>query len=308
MKVSEEWVYRKHDRASSERVRILDIEEKKQSVRADVEFLDGERAGIQENVSGRRLKTLWSKVVDYDRRMAEWERLREFIPTAEEDYVAIVAFETLIPDVVAEHHYKPIRGMAVIADRTALGGLLAEPLDFILDRCQWLEDDDGSLVVSPRGTLLIAELACRKNPIPVLDLVMNEEKKARHHSKHGRTEPGPRGEKDRTYSAEEEHHWYLSWTRPRHEILRQWCGHRAITVQERLVASESEVQRLDELLQQALDRLEAVGEKDYAQMLTRSHVEGRITPENVRPIVERPLAWWDVPPPPERRQFRRRWW
>ncbi|YCN53407.1 hypothetical protein AB9M10_15540 [Rhodococcus erythropolis] len=307
MKVGEEWVYRKHDQAPSERVRILAIEEKKQSIRADVEFLDGERAGIQENVPGRRLKTLWSKVVDYDRRMTEWERLREFTPTAEEDYAAIVAFERLIPAEVAEHHYRPVSGMAAIANRNGLEGLLDEPLEFVLDRCAWLEDPSWGLVLSPRGTLLVAELACRKNPIPVLDLVLEEEKKARHHSKHGRTEPGRNGEKGRTYSAEEEHHWYLSWTRPRHEILRQWCGHRAITIQERLVAAESEVQRLDELLQRALDRLEAAGEDLHAQILTRTHVEGRITPENVRPIVERPLAWWDVPPPPERRQFRRRW-
>lgn len=308
MEVGEEWVYRKRDQDPSERVRILAVEQKRQSFRADVEFLDGAQAGTKENVPGRRLKAPWSSVAAYDQRMADWERLRECTLTRTEDIAAIVALERLIPCEVAEHHYGPVEGMTVVADREALEELLAEPLDFVLDRCQWLVDEDDDIVVSPRGTLLIAELACRKNPMPILEEVMEEEKKARHYSKHGRTEPGRRGEEDKVHSAEEEHAWYLHWKRPYHELLRQWCGHRAITLQERLLAAEGEVQRLDELLTRALDRLEAVGDKDHAKMFTRAHVEDRITPDNIRPIVERPLAWWDVPQPPERRQFRRRWW
>ncbi|WP_139812278.1 hypothetical protein [Prescottella equi] len=307
MEIDEEWAYRKRDQDPSERVRILAIEKKRQGFRADVEFLDGERVGVRENVPGRRLKALWSDVAAYDHQMAEWERLREITLTPVEDYAVIVALESLIPPGIAEHHYGPVEAMTVVTDREALEGLLAEPLDFVLGRCEWLVDDDGATVVSPRGTLLIAELACRKNPMPILDNVIEEEKKARHYSKHGRTEPGRGGEDERRYSAEEEHEWYLQWTRPRHEILRQWCGHRPVVLQERLIAAEAEVQRLDELLTRVLDCLESTGDSN-ARVFTREHVEDRVTPENIRPVVERPLGWWDVPAPPERRHFRRRWW
>lgn len=309
MNVGDEWAYRQRDQAPSERVRILTLEQKRQSFRADVEFLDGEHAGVRENVSGRRLKVPWCDVAAYDQRMKDWERLRQDCAlTPVEDFAAVVALGRLVPEEVAEHHDRPVEGMTVVTDRGALDHLLVEPLDFVLERCEWLIDDDGALVVSPRGTLLICELACRKNPMPILDEVMEEEQKARYYSKKGRTEPGGRGREDTFHSPEKEHSWYLHWIRPRHEVLRQWCGHRAITIQERLVAAESEVRRLDELLQRALDRLEEVGDESTARWMTRSHVEDRISPDNVRPIVERPLAPWDCPPSPEPRKFRRSWW
>ncbi len=308
MDVGNEWVYRKRDEDPSERVRILAIEQKRQGFRADVEFLDGAKAGETENVPGRRLKAPWSEVEVYDQRMAAWERLQECALTPEEDFAAIVALERLIPSDVAEHHYGPVEGMTVVYKRDALEELMMEPLAYVLERCESLIDGDGTLVVSPRGTLLIAELVCRKNPMPILDEVIEEEKKARHYSKKGRTEPGRRGEKEKFHTAESEHAWYMHWTRPRHEILRQWCGYRAITIQERLMAAEAEVRRLDVLLQDALDHLERAGDETGAQWMTRSHVEDRITPDNIRPVVERPLGWWDCPPPPQSRQFRRRWW
>jgi hypothetical protein len=40
-------------------------------------------------------------------------------------------------------------------------------------------------MVSPTGTLLIAEAACRADPASVLNLVLEEETKARHRCKHG---------------------------------------------------------------------------------------------------------------------------
>lgn len=85
MKVGDEWVYRPRDQDPSERVRILSIEQKKQSFRADVEFLDGDRAGTLENVPGRRLKAPWNDVANDGLMAAAWERLDEYILTDAED-------------------------------------------------------------------------------------------------------------------------------------------------------------------------------------------------------------------------------
>ncbi|MDZ7917602.1 MAG: hypothetical protein U5O16_38250 [Rhodococcus sp. (in: high G+C Gram-positive bacteria)] len=307
VKVGQEWVYRLRDDSPSEHVRILAIRKQKQSFRADVEFLDGAKCGAREDVPGRRLRSLWSDAENYNRLMSNWERLRDCELTSPEAGASEEVFIALIPRDIAEMEWSPVDGMTVIHRRDALAELMTEPLSFVEERCSSF-DHEGKTMLSPRGTLLIAELACRKNPMPILDAVMNEEKAARHYSKHGRTTKGLRGQEDEVRTADQEHDSYKRWVRPRHEVLRQWCGHRAATLQERLIAAESEVQRLDELLTTALNHLDAAGDESGAKWITRAHVEDRITPQNIRPVVERPLAWWDVPQGPPDRRFRRRWW
>ncbi|NKS56064.1 hypothetical protein GS504_00180 [Rhodococcus hoagii] len=128
--------------------------------------------------------------------MAAWERLQECALTPEEDFAAIVALERLIPSDVAEHHYGPVEGMTVVYKRDELEELMTEPLAYVLERCESLIDEDGTLVVSPRGTLLIAELVCRKNPMPILDEVMRKRRRRDTIRRRGETEPGRRGEKE----------------------------------------------------------------------------------------------------------------
>lgn len=46
-------------------------------------------------------------------------------------------------------------------------------------------------MLSPTGTLLIAEAACRANPAPILDKIMEEEAESRHKCKHGSERTSP---------------------------------------------------------------------------------------------------------------------
>jgi hypothetical protein len=73
--VGDEWIYRLKAYTPSERVKILGIEKRKQTTRVDTEFLDGDRAGLRDNVPGGRLHGRWSEVEDFDERMANWQRL-----------------------------------------------------------------------------------------------------------------------------------------------------------------------------------------------------------------------------------------
>ena len=73
------------------------------------------------------------------------------------------------------------------------------------------------------------------------------------------------------------------------ELLRQWCGHCAITFQERLITAEAEARPLDMLVAELITALERAGEVTMADHFHTQHERDGITPERARPMVERPL-------------------
>jgi hypothetical protein len=94
--------------------------------------------------------------------------------------------------------------------------------------------------------------------------------------------------------------------RPRHELLGQWCGHRAVTHHERFLAAEAGIHRLDILVTDLLKALDNLGEHEQAARFAEEHERDRITPHMMRPVVERPLHPSEIP---EREiKVRRRWW
>jgi hypothetical protein len=305
VEIGDEWIYRLRAYSPSERVKILGIEKRKQTIRVDVEFLDGDKAGVRNNAPGTRLHGPWSGVTDYDKRMANWERLAcSDIDETEESAVGDV-FSLLIPDTVATYYDSCVRNGATVLDGEALEQLMARPLSDVTDRVEWFEHDDV-LELSAGGTLLIAEYVCSANPAPVLELVMAEEAELREHCKRGREYDAIDGSGKQTSSPEWEYERYRKRLRPVHELLRAWCGHRSATFVERLTAAESEVRRLDILVANVVDALRK-HDTFGADIYEREHSEARIRPETVRPVIDRPLAPWEIPmrEVPVRRG---RWW
>ena len=88
---------------------------------------------------------------------------------------------------------------------------------------------------------------------------------------------------------------YIKQHRPVHEIIRQWCGYRAVAFQERLTAAEAENRRLDILVARAIDALKEADKTILAEALETEHERERITPERARPVVERPLSPHEMP-------------
>ena len=112
---------------------------------------------------------------------------------------------------------------------------------------------------------------------------------------------------ERTSSPEAEYEWYRRCLRPVHELLRAWCGHRSVAFVERLTAAEAEVRRLNVLLAQVIDGLRRY-ETPGAEAFECEHNSARVRPESVRPVIDRPLAPWELPvrEVPARRRGRRR--
>lgn len=292
--IGREWIYSLRDYSPSERVRVLAIDKRPRSIRFDVEFLDGEKVGHRENIPSGRLRGPWSMVQRYDELMRNWGRLAAEDDISEpEEYAIDTVFELLIPETVATCGGQRVKEATAVHDRTAFEKRIGTTLDEITTAVASFELD-GTLMLSPAGTLLVAEMACLHNPSPILDWVMEAEEKARDLCISGRKYMAYDRSGEHTSDPAWEHKWYLEHDKPQHELLRQWCGHRAVTTYERVAAAEAEVLRLDRIVRRLLD---IVQDHNHilAEAIEREHETERITPANVRPEIERPKHPSEMP-------------
>jgi hypothetical protein len=238
--------------------------------------------------------------------MANWQLLGNADLDETEEWAVEEVFSILITEDVATYYDSFVRNGTTVRDIARLEAIMRRPLLEILEVVEWF-DHDGVTELSANGTLLIAEHACRANPVPVLDKVVASEAGAREHCKRGKAYKGFDGE-ERTTTPEREYEWYRKHLGPYHELLRQWCGHRSVTFYERLTAAEAEVRRLDILVATLIDRLKHHDDVIHADIYEREHDEERVTPETVRPVVDRPLAPWEIPDREVPARRRGRWW
>lgn len=290
----EEWAYRLKEFDPSERVLVHAVTHDKRKSRADIEFVDGAKSGTRTSVPGGRLKVPWREATAYDLTMANWRRLGSERLDEVEDYAVTIVFGCLIPEDVADPDGGRVPNTTTVFKPDELENLIGLPPAQLAEMFPSFEHN-GNLVLSPEGTLAIAENACRRNPHPILAEIMEEEARTREHCKRGRDCISPLDGTESFSSPEREYDFYVRYDKPRHELLRQWCGYRAVSVHERLAAAEAECRRLDEVLARTIDTLKNGDAAGMAEALEREHEEGRITPYNVRPVPDRPLAPWEVP-------------
>ena len=303
MEPDEEWAYRLRDMAPSQRVRVLSIDRRKHTTRALIEFLEGERAGVVEDVPAGRLRCPWSRVAEHDTRMANWQRISGYELTPVEERAVWVVAELLMPEEIVTIDVGYARNAAGIEDETRLGPITGKLATDFTDAFPSFRDGD-TWWLSAEGTVAIVEAACRVRPMPILEWVVAEERKCREACKRGSPRKSLDGE-EYDSSPDREYALYLEFERPVHELLRLWCGHRAVTFQERLDAAEAEIHRLDELLARAADSSRDNKLPHLADWLDEEHERDRITPHNIRPVVERPLDPNEIP---VRTVHRKAWW
>lgn len=217
MEIGDEWIYRLKTYSPSQRVKILAVEKRKQATRVDIEFLDGERAGICDNVPGTRLHGLWSAVAEYDERMANWQRLDSAVIDEIEESAVGEVFDVLIPEAFATYYDSAIRNGATVRNPGALEHIMGCSMVDVLDQVDWFEDGEV-LQLSADGTLLIAQYVCAVNPAPVIERVMTDEAKIREHCKRGREYNALDGSGKQTSSPEWEYEYYR-----KHEAPRRGC-------------------------------------------------------------------------------------
>ena len=168
MDVGDEAIYRLREYAPSKRVRIVAIDSREMKSRYEIEFLDGENGGTQENVPRARLRGPWAGAAQYVELMANWERLDRVQLIDHEESAVSPVFDLLIPADTAEWEWSPVRWMTRIHARSALEPIIGITVDDLLLLANWFEPDED-VIFSPEGTLTIAECTRRINLMPVLD-------------------------------------------------------------------------------------------------------------------------------------------
>lgn len=289
----QEWAYRLRDDSPSERVQILALHQEARRFRVEIRHRDGIASGREENVPRGRLKVPWQEVPQYDATMAGWSRLKAESIDKNESSAMWAALKLVIPSEVAELFVTPVDDALVIHDQSAVETLTGQPLSAFQAELAWIVHD-GKPCLSPLASLSVVEMACRKNPTAVLDLVLAEETEAREKSKRGGTVEDWETRKPVDTSPPYEYEYYLRRKKPIHELLRQWCGYRSVTAHERLLAAEAEVNRLDVLLAWSVDSIRRSNESTAAA-IEKEHEEDRITPYNFRPVPQRPLEPHEIP-------------
>lgn len=294
MDVGEEWIYRVRDYAASERIKILTITPTKQKPRVEVEFLDGEKSGIVEVVPSIRLRGEWNCVAEYDAMQANWSSIQGFVMSETEDTALYTVFRELLPESVAELIWSPVQRATTVHDQEAMERIAGMSLTALKERVVWFVEGTHC-VLAPEGSMILAEAACRSNPAAILDWVVAEELEQQKLVTEGEDVTSLLDGEEYHYSPQQKYRHYLERYRPVHELLRQWCGHQGVSAQERVDAAETEVGRLNDLVSNAIAEFKRRGDQGYADQLRREFHEDRITPWNVRPIVDRPLSIDEMP-------------
>ena len=199
------------------------------------------------------------EVSQYDATMDGWSRLKAESIDKNESSAMWAALELVIPSEVAELFVTPVDDAPGCPRSIGAEKLTGQPLSAFQAEHSWIVHD-GEPCLSPLASLSVVEMACRKNPTPVLDLVMTEEAEVREKSKRGGTAEDWETRKPVETSPRYEYEFYVRWKKPVQELLRQWCGHRSVTAHERLLAAEAEVNRLDVLLAWSVNCIRRVNE------------------------------------------------
>lgn len=286
MQSGDSLIYREREAAPSEPVRFLQRKEAKKPPRIEVEFMRGDRAGTRASVPGNRIYGPWSGVEAFDAYMAGLERLRADDETTETESGAVEdAYLLLLPRDVAGTLWNPVHHATRIHQRARLEELVATDLDALLQPFATMEQE-GDLLVSPNASSAVAEALCRAHPAQVAEWVLEDEERRRAWTKRGKP-AGVDGSRNGT-SPEWEWLMYRQTYRPIYELLRSWCGHRAVTAHEQRVTAEAEVQRLKVLCAELIDSLREF-RPHWPDAFDERLRRDRIKPETIRPLVERPL-------------------
>lgn len=278
---TEHWAYRAKITDPLIEVEVIELDpSNKKSPRCVVEFLDGPAAGRREKVPAGRLKTPWADVDAFRQAEDDWARVESDDDTVEAEVrAAWDVFEAFFGDKQVDVGIRV--ATATIARPDAVEEILGCSINDVIDGAETAMID-GELVISPNGTMALARRLCEIDPRGVLEGVLAEEARAERRCMGEPARPGEDPTRpDIAWLIYREH------TRPVHEVLRQWCGYRAVSAVEQALADEAEVRRLKELTHRLIRTLGYHDER-RAELYLDELRTGAVTGPLVRPAPSAP--------------------
>lgn len=277
--VGEEWIYRLRDSAPSERVLVMEVNDHERRHRRIIQFLEGDKAGTVEDVPAKRLRKPWRNVTAYDTLMENWQRIDDADMTDTEKYAVDQVFRCAMSSKVAELIYRPVEKAVQVHDPHELEKLTGLTINDLRTEYENFHHD-GDLILSPNAGLIIAEHVCRITPNSILARIIDEETAVRNRIKRGTNRFGD--------PAHSELRVYQEFDRPKHELIRSWCGHRQVSQYEHLQAAEAENARLMGIIKQLFDVIDQLDRKDLVRHIARDYWENQITEGTYRPVIQEP--------------------
>lgn len=247
-----EWIYRAQDRGRSQRVRVIGPNRSGSTLRMDVEFLDGDRAGQRRLVGLRRLKGPWAEVEAFEALDRKRRRIEDsFDPWTPMHGAALEAVEHLVPEEVAGP--REWCGRFLVHDREALASLCGVAFDDLTTEEDSIESKEG-LEIGASSVVRVARAACAANPERMASLLLVRD---RH-----------------LLLASTPSHHGGDWEARVTELLHDWCGTPPLSLRMLLMALENEMSWQRALVGAGVDALRRAGARTAADNLERLSRDG----------------------------------
>ncbi|MBB5153330.1 hypothetical protein [Saccharopolyspora phatthalungensis] len=259
------WAYRKgaHDPVTC--VDILRLGSTRPA-RVRVRFVEDAYEGHEDWVPPNRLKVRWKDVAAWQEREERWNAVRdasaEARNTTENDAAGWI-FDLLPGYNYAKQLWGRDEGALAIRDVDALVADLGIDRTIVVGDPVAFTDDDGSLIVPWRVMHEVARLLAQKHSDHYISEVTKEEREHEHKNRWGYMSGSGHISAEICAEVDEEH------GRPLRDLIRQWCGAKAIARQDELDALRAEVKRLGTLVERAVDAVRNAGDEKSARELER---------------------------------------
>lgn len=224
-------------------------------------------------VQPSRLLSRWDELSAYQALQAQWDRVSASNPSTDsiEEHAAYVVFGQLIPARVAEVGSEPGRGpLLYVHDSKRLAELTGLQEGVWAGCPNGFQMPGGPFIAPWTVTLLVAQEAAKRDPMPVMDLVAIWEEDAREEATNGRWTVPPDGIPTLARDPRDAEEDDLSWPggRPMREALRRWCdSDQAVPRGDLLSAARSDLVRIRKAAWQAVTAMTAAGLAGPAETL-----------------------------------------
>ncbi|WKK14803.1 MULTISPECIES: hypothetical protein [Rhodococcus] len=269
MEPGQSWAYRARRVDDLVEVVVLRLGTQKPP-RVLVRFVDDRFEGREEWVPPARLKVPWPEVERLRTHEARWDAIHAAGPDWDDPKIdaAERVLDLVYDDDNAVVGYRE-GGAIRMKDPARLAAALGVAEHRLTGhRLCFVEDD---VTIAPwEVTELVVTTVARLHPEPILEHLAAEERKARYEAIHGRS-TGVSGPYQRSFIEPEECvEIDATYYKPEREVLRLWCGPEAGERFDELVELRTEVRRVGEVAQAAIDALRSAGAHEAADRLQRA--------------------------------------